>query len=67
MSHASGKQSICLAEISDYVGNKREMEDSESVPIDLPLGQIEPSVPIGCHTQPGEPAGDKNWITSMAL
>jgi hypothetical protein len=27
--------------------------------------QNEPPIPIGCHTQPSEPIGDKNRITSM--
>jgi hypothetical protein len=39
---ASGKQSNWLAEIMDYIGNKREMEDIKSVPVGLPLGQNEP-------------------------
>jgi hypothetical protein len=63
---ASGKQSNWLPEISDYIGNKREMEDSKSGPVGSPLGQTEPLVTIGCHTQPGEPAGDKNRITSTS-
>jgi hypothetical protein len=29
---AGGKQSNQLADISDYMGNRREMEDSKSVP-----------------------------------
>jgi hypothetical protein len=35
---AGGKQSNWLAEISDYVGNRREVEDSKSFPIGLPIG-----------------------------
>jgi hypothetical protein len=36
---AGGKQSSRLADISDYIGNSREMEDSNSVLIGLPVGQ----------------------------
>jgi hypothetical protein len=43
------------------------MEDSESGPIGSPVGQNEPPVPIGSQTQPSEPIGDKNRITSLAL
>jgi hypothetical protein len=43
------------------------MEDSKSVPAGSPVGQNEPSVPVGYHTQPREPIGDKNGITSMTL
>jgi hypothetical protein len=32
-----GKQSNWLAEISDYIGNRREMEDSKSVPVGSPV------------------------------
>jgi hypothetical protein len=62
--HFAEKQ---LAEISDYIGNRREMDDSKPVPIGSPVGQNEPPVPISSHTQPSEPIGDKNRITSMAL
>jgi hypothetical protein len=34
-----GKQSNWLTDILDYIGNSREMEDSISVPIGLPVGQ----------------------------
>jgi hypothetical protein len=60
-SEAGGKHSNRLAAISDYVGKKREMEHSKSVPAGLPVGQI------GSHKQPSEPIGDKNRITNMAL
>jgi hypothetical protein len=43
------------------------MEDSKSVLVGSPVRQNEPSVPIGPRTQPSEPIGDKNRITSMAL
>jgi hypothetical protein len=43
------------------------MEDSKSVPIGSPAGQNEPPVSIGSQTQPSEPIGDKNRITSLAL
>jgi hypothetical protein len=62
---ASDKQSNWLAEILDRVGNKRELEDSKSVPVGLPVGQNEPPVPIGCHTQPGEQTGGKNRMTNQ--
>jgi hypothetical protein len=42
-----GKQSIRLAEIADYVGNRMEKEDSKSVQVGLPVRQNEPPVPIG--------------------
>jgi hypothetical protein len=42
---AGGKENNRLAEISDYVGNRREMEDRKSVPIGSPVGQNEPPVP----------------------
>jgi hypothetical protein len=38
------------------------MEDSKSVPTGSPVGRNEPPVPIGSHTQPSEPIGDKNRI-----
>jgi hypothetical protein len=43
------------------------MKDSNSVPVGLPIGQNEPSVPIGSHIQPSEPIEDKKRITSVAL
>jgi hypothetical protein len=64
---AGGKQNSRLAEISDYVGNRKEMKDSKPIPIVLPVGQNEPPIPIGCPTQPSRPIGGKNRITSMAL
>jgi hypothetical protein len=36
-----GKQSNRLAGISDYMGNRREMEEWNSVPLGLPVGQNE--------------------------
>jgi hypothetical protein len=62
----SGKQSNRLAEISDSIPNRRDIQDSKSVPTSSPVGQNEPSVPIGSHTQPSEPRGDKNRIINMA-
>jgi hypothetical protein len=41
------------------------MEDSESVPVGSPVGQNEPPVPTGSHTQPSGPIGDKNRIGSL--
>jgi hypothetical protein len=35
---ASGKQSNRLAGISDYIGNRREMEKWNSVTVGLPIG-----------------------------
>jgi hypothetical protein len=43
------------------------MEDSKSVPTGSPVGQIEPPVPAGCHTQPSGLITDKSAITCMAL
>jgi hypothetical protein len=53
------------AEISDYVGNRNEVEGSKSVSIGSLAGQNEPPVLIGCRTQLSKPVGDKNRITSM--
>jgi hypothetical protein len=50
-----------LPETSNYIGNKREMEDSKPVPGGSPVGQDEPPVPTGSHTHSSES------ITSMAL
>jgi hypothetical protein len=49
------------------LGGGGGMEDSKSVPVDLPLGLNEPTVPTGSRTQQSEPIGDKNRITCMAL
>jgi hypothetical protein len=38
---AGGKQSNQLANISDYIGNRREMEERNSVPVGSPVGQNE--------------------------
>jgi hypothetical protein len=46
-----GKQNNRFVEISDYVINRRDMEDSKPVP-------------IGSHSQPREPIGDTNRVTS---
>jgi hypothetical protein len=51
----------------NYTGNRREMEDCKSVPVGSPVGQNEPPVHIGCPTQPSNPTGDENRITSMTL
>jgi hypothetical protein len=36
---AGGEQSNQLGDISDYMGSRREMEDSNSVLAGLPIGQ----------------------------
>jgi hypothetical protein len=41
------KQSNRLAEISDCIGNKREMEDSNSAPVGSLVGQNEQPIPTG--------------------
>jgi hypothetical protein len=64
---AGGKQSDRLAESLDYTISRSEMEDIKSVPVGSPVGQNEPPIPIGSHTQPSEPIRDKNVITSMPL
>jgi hypothetical protein len=64
---AGGTQSNRLANISAYVGNRWEMEDRKLVHIGSLVGENEPPVSIGSHTQPSEPIGDKNRITSAAL
>jgi hypothetical protein len=38
---AGGKHSNRIARISDYIGNRREMEELNSVPVGLPVGQNE--------------------------
>jgi hypothetical protein len=43
------------------------MEDANSIPVGSPVGQNEPPVPIGSHTQPSEPIGDRNRIASLAV
>jgi hypothetical protein len=62
-----GKQSNRLAEFSDYIINRREVEDCKLVPVGSPVGQNEPLVPIGSQIQPSEPIGDKNRISIRAL
>jgi hypothetical protein len=39
-----GKQSNRLAGISDYKGNRKEIEDSKSVPVGSPMGQNETTI-----------------------
>jgi hypothetical protein len=36
-------------------------------PVGSPIGHNAPPLPIGSHTQPSEPIGDKNRITCLAL
>jgi hypothetical protein len=36
---AHGKKNNCLAEISDYTGNRREIGDRKLVPVGSPVGQ----------------------------
>jgi hypothetical protein len=60
---AGGKQSNQLSETSNYTGNRREMEDSKSVPFGLPVGQNELPEPTGSQTQLSKPIGDKNRNT----
>jgi hypothetical protein len=43
------------------------MRKSNSVSIGSSVEQNETQVPIGPHTQPREPVGDKNRVTNMAL
>jgi hypothetical protein len=59
---AGGKQNNQLAKISDYVGNRKEMEDRKSIPVGSPAGQNEMPVRIGCQKQQSEPIGDENRI-----
>jgi hypothetical protein len=61
---ACDKKNNGPAEIPEYTGNRREMEDIKSIPIGSPVAQNEPPVPIGSQTQQSEPVGDKNRITS---
>jgi hypothetical protein len=44
-----------------------EIKDRKLVPVGSPIGQNEPSVPIGSHTQPSEQTAHKNRITSLAM
>jgi hypothetical protein len=48
---AGGKQSNQLAEVLDYTGNRRELEGSRSVHVDLSVGQNEFPVPTGSVRQ----------------
>jgi hypothetical protein len=43
------------------------MEDSKSAPVGSLVGRNEASATNDCHTQPSEPVGNKDWITSMVL
>jgi hypothetical protein len=58
---------IVFSESSDYVRNRREMDDSNTVSFGSPVGESEPLAPIGSQLQPNEPVGDKDGITRMAL
>jgi hypothetical protein len=64
---AGGKQSHRLVEIWVYIRNRKEIKDSNSVAVGSPVGRNESPVPVGSHTQTGEPTADKNRITSLAL
>lgn len=57
-----GKQNSWLANILDYIGKRKEMEDNKPVSIGLPIGQNGPSVPIGSQTQLNNPIGDNQDI-----
>jgi hypothetical protein len=61
------KQNNRLVDISDYIENRREMQDSKLVLAGSPVGQSEPPVLIGSQTQLSEPVEDKNRLTNMAL
>jgi hypothetical protein len=37
---AGGKKNNCLAEVSDYTGNRREMGDGKLVPVGSPAARI---------------------------
>jgi hypothetical protein len=63
---ARGKHGNQLAEISGYIGKRREIEGSKSVPAGSSVEQNDPPVLIGSHTQLSEPVGDKDTITSLA-
>jgi hypothetical protein len=52
-------QTSWFVEMLDYVGNRREVLDSKSVLVDLPIGRNELSIPIGSPPQQGEPIGDR--------
>jgi hypothetical protein len=53
--------------MSDYVGNRRGTEGSQSVPVGSPAGQNKPPVSIDSPTQPSEPIADKKRITILVL
>jgi hypothetical protein len=46
---SANNQNNWLTEISDYIGNRKEMKDSKLVPVASLAGQNEPPVPIGSH------------------
>jgi hypothetical protein len=64
---AGGKQSNCLAEISDYIKKRREVEDSKSVPIGLPIGRNELQVPIGFQKQARYSIPVTYWFAQSCL
>jgi hypothetical protein len=47
-------------------GSRKGIQE-KSVKFGLLVGQNEPPVLIGCHTQPSEQIADENRITSVAL
>jgi hypothetical protein len=53
-----GKQGNRVAGISDYVGNRREMEERNSVAVGSPIGQNETANTHWFpHDHPGPPSG----------
>jgi hypothetical protein len=47
---AGVNQKNWLAKISYYIANRKEMEDSKSIPMGSPIGQNKLPVPIGSQT-----------------
>jgi hypothetical protein len=55
-----GKEKSQLAEISDSIGNRRQIESSNSIPVGSLVGQNEPPVAIDSYTKSSKPIGANN-------
>jgi hypothetical protein len=60
------KNSNGLAEMLDYIRNRRETQDKSALVVS-PIGQNKPPDTISSTTQPSEPIREKNTITTLAL
>jgi hypothetical protein len=60
------RRAVSLLKFWDYVGNRREMEESSSVLVGLPVGHVNRQYPLTFTQQPSEQAG-YNGINSITL